>query len=316
MILTLVFVPYLGFIEYGEYILAAICLLSFLGYFLRVLIGKRAYHLDFYGVAILVFGALFTVSGIIGYGAESQRNAWICLSVLLGDYPVSGLVVNRRLADAAIKAIVFATLPISVYTLTERIIFAVKNGPFQNGVHYGGLGNGEGFLISAYLIISAMFTLMFVLEKTNPVKRGFYAVFFVMDILALISLLRLGAFIALLAALLLAFLSFKNAKICYFMFPFVLIPYLIPLLPSSYLDAISSFLRLNPSATQIKELLKNNLSIAFDNLFFGVGIGKDSYDSYLGFVSERADNLFIGVLSSVGVLALAVLVLILIIKFK
>ena len=314
VMLTLVCLPYLGFFEYGEYLLAIISLLSFLGYFLRVLIGKRAYHLDFYGLAILLFGVIFTVGGVIGFGAESQRNAWIYLAVLLGYYPVSGLVVNRRLTDTAIKAIVFSTLPISLYTLTEHAIIFIKNG-FSLDAFYGALGNEKGFLLCAYLIISAVFTLMFFFEKSNPVKRAFYITFFLVDVLALLSLFTCGALVALFGALLLAFLSFKNAKIGYIMLPLVLLPYLIPLLPSAYLDAASSFLKLSPTVSEIKALLSENLGVGLSNILFGVGIGKDSYGAYLGTDGIRADNLFIGILSSVGVFALSVLLVILAIKF-
>ena len=315
-ILTLIIAPYLSFTPYKVYIMAAMSVFAFIGYLVRVVIGKRSYHLDFYGVAILLFGIVFTVSGMLGKGEESGMNAWLYLALLLGYFPASGLVVNRRLTDSAIKAIVFATLPISVYALVTDAINIINNGFTAMQFYYGAEAGGEkSFVISAYLLISALFTFMFFLEKNKKIKRVFYALFFLINLISIATICQLSVIIALFMSLFLALLAFKNSKIGYAIFPFTVLPYLIPLLPGAYLDKISGIFNLKTSLTEIASGLYRNVRLGIDNIIFGVGIGKDSYYAALGGVSERVDNIYVGVLSSIGVIALFILVIALVIKF-
>jgi hypothetical protein len=316
MILTLLLAPYLSFVPHKTYIIAALSVLAFVGYFARVAIGKRVHHLDFYGIVIFLFGVLITVSGLIGYGQDSAHNAWLYLALLLGYYPASGLVVNRRLTDAALKAIVFASLPISLYALTTDSIHIIKNGFVPDTFYYGSEAGGErSFIIVAYLLLSAVFTLMFALEKNHRYKKNFYTVFFIIDVLGIATVSQLGALITLVFALLGVLIVFKRDKSGYILFPFSLILYFIPFIPNTYLDKLSAFLNFKLPLSTVSDKILENIGVALENPFFGVGIGKDSYDAYLGEVAVRVDNMLVGIASSVGIAALVLLLFILIVRF-
>ncbi len=316
MVLTFLLAPYLSLVSYGIYIVAGLSVLAFVGYFGRVLIGKHIFHLDVYAVAILIFGILIAVAGFFGYGDDSPHNAGLYLALLLGYYPASGLAVNRRLTDVAIKAIVFSTLPIAVYSLVRDSVDLIVNGTSPVSLYYGASMGGEtNFVIGTYLLVSAIFTLMFFAEKNRKSKRVFYAVFFALDVLAILALSQFGVVIALGISLILAALTFRHSRAGYVILPLSLVPYFIPLLPESYLDKMTEFFNLASPLSQISSKLYENLSVALENPILGVGIGKNSYDSYLGAVTQRVDNLFVGIASSVGMIALFVLVLLLAVKF-
>jgi hypothetical protein len=307
MILTLLLLPYCQFLPYDAHVIGALSILSFLGYFIRVLLGKRSYHLNFYGVAVFLFGVFILISGLIQNEPQSARSTWLSLALLLGYYPATGLVVNRRLADSALKAVVFATLPLAVYTLVNSVVGFANNGFRFSELYYGISSRSDaGFVADIYLLISAIFTLMFFFQKNQKVKKAFYAVFFAIDVLCIAISSYLGIVIALILALILALITFKNTKAGYVIFPITLIPYLILLLPVSYLDKISQFLRLTVPLSRLKAGLLDTASLAFSNAFSGVGLGA---------VPDTFANLCVELFASAGVFALVILLVLLAVRF-
>jgi hypothetical protein len=157
---------------------------------------------------------------------------------------------------------------------------------------------------------------MFFLEKSRKIKRAFYLVFFIIDVLAILTISQFGAIVATVLSLILFVFTFKNARIAgYVSLPISVLPYLIPALPEKYLDSISFVLNFEAPLSEIAKKLYENITVAFENPIFGIGIGKDSYDAYVGAVTERADNLFLGIASSVGMIALFVLIITISLKF-
>lgn len=307
LILTILILPYTSFIPYNDYILAAMSLVVFVSYIFRVILGKRVFYFDIYSILVLIFAVFFAVSGFLGYGDDSFKNTVIFLLLILSYYPANSLIVNRRLADAAVKAIVFSSLPISVYVIVRSAIDFVKSG--LDGVfkfYYGSSFGGEGyFLVGAYLLISAIFTMMFFLQKKQRIKKSFYAVFFALNILAIAFSSQIGAVISAIFGIILALFLFSKRISSNFFFPISLIPYFIPLIPGRYLESVSEFLRIEPSINATVEKISQNLSVFLANFFIGVGIGQDSFDAFMGTGGSTADNLFLGIGTSVGVFALA-----------
>ena len=317
LLLTVLILPYTSFIPYNDYVLAGMSFVVFASYIFRVVLGKRVFYFDIYSILVFIFALFFAVGGFLGYGDESVKNTVIFLLLILSYYPANSLIVNRRLADAAVKGIVFSSLPISVYVIVRFLINLVKNG--LDGAfkfYYGSSFGGEGyFLVGAYLLISAIFTMMFFLQKKQRIKKGFYAVFFALNILAIAFSSQIGAVISAVFGIILAMFLLSKRISSKFFFPISLLPYFIPLIPEAYLQSVSEFLRIEPSVSVTVEKLSQNLSVFLANLFIGVGIGQDSFDSFMGTSAPTADNLFLGIGTSVGVFALAVFFILLAVNY-
>lgn len=317
LILTLLALPYIRFIPYSEYIFTAMSVLSFLSFAIRVLIGKRIYHMDIYSALIFLFGAFMALGGFMGYADASSKSTWIYLALLLSYFPASSLIVNRRLADAAIKSIVFSSLPVSIFVVIRAVVSIIKGG-FNSlfPIYYGdSFGGEESFLLGAYLLVSAIFTLMFSLQKKEAAKKTFYAIFCALNLLGIVFSSQLGAAISTVLCVLLAIFIFSKRISSHLIFPVALLPYFIPFIPNAYLDKVSQVLRIAPNISNTVGKLVENVSVFFANILIGVGIGDESYDVYVGVSGERVDNLLIGIGTSVGIFALLIFFGSLVIKF-
>lgn len=315
VILTLLALPYLPSLPEGSIVLGVMSLLGFLSYAIKVLIGKRNFYFDIYTVAVVLFGAFFAVGGLLGFGADSARQTLVFLALLLGYFPVSNLVVNRRLCDCAVKAIVFSTLPLAIYTLVCFVLELIKGGAsYSMEIYFGaGFGGEASFILGAYLLVGMAFSIMFSLEKRARHKKTFYVVLALINSLALLVIGQLGAWICMLLGLIIihTLISKKAAAPAYLL---VVLPYLIPFLPNEYLDTVSSLLGMSTPISSTVGRFVEELSVFLANMLIGVGIGDSSYHAFIGLEVTRATNLLLGLGVSVGAIVAAIFVITVAIK--
>ena len=124
LMLTIVALPYITLIPYDTAVLSALSLLTFLSYFMKVILGKRVFNFGIYDVVILLIGILAFVSGALSDYGMSLRDTGAFIALALAYCPISNLIVNRRLADSAINALIVSAIPI-VPVLSSRPMLAI-----------------------------------------------------------------------------------------------------------------------------------------------------------------------------------------------
>ncbi len=313
IILMFLCLPYANKLPYSHAILVVMSIIGFVSFVFRVILGKRVFHFDTYGVLILIFGLMVAIGGFLGYGEETKRNTWAFLATLLSYFPVSSLVVNRRIADASLKAIVFSTVPVSVYITVSRIFEVIKNG--FGPVYYGGdLGGKDLFITDAYLIVGALFSIMFAIEHRSKFKKTLYVVYFSLCMIAIFLSAQVSSILCILLCAFVTLFLFSKKISTAFVVPAVLLPYLIPLVPSVYLDKISAALGINPSISETVEKLGERLSVMMSNAVIGIGIGEESYSIVTGTSGPTANNLFFGIATAIGITGLMFFIAVMISK--
>ena len=317
MILALILVPYLPVIPASEWVLTFISLVTFFSFAFKVILGKRVYNFSIYDALIFIIILFALVGGIVGYGGDSFKNSVIFAVLLLGYFPASNLIVNRRLADCAIKAVIVSSIPITAIAIIEFIVelpitkFDVPS--------YSTPGTSALFTsppaFAAFLMVSASLTLAFAIEKKHKAKKIFYFSVFVIELLVLGLTVQPAVWVTMIAALL-AYLIITSRKIPReSLLLLILLPYLFFLIPGKNLNTVSDFLNLPTSFSEKIAAYRDALLTVKENMWLGVGIGDESYIAATGGKSPIF-NLFVGIGVELGVLVLAIFVVMMLIRFR
>ncbi len=274
LLLMLILVPYTTlFSHFGE-ILIAVSILALLSFFAKVMLGKRHYSVGISDICILVFAATIVVFGVIGGGRDSTGVSLMLVALTLGYIPAANIIVNRRLADCAIDAIVFSSFPVCIFAIAQYIVnlFASTRAPSSSVM-------SSPYILATYLCILLVIVVSSVSGVNGPVKRGAYITLLPLLLFALITTECIPVLIVL-VALVIARDIIRSRKLAKeFLILLAVAPSLVFLLPTSALTAISS---LSPRGTTLVELRAEfirSFQIFSKSIFVGVGAADLSGDT-------------------------------------
>ncbi len=308
-LVSLLALPYISFFESSTLIFSVLLLVATVSYFRKVISGKRIYVFEQYDLLLGIMILFVLISGIFLKGIESFENSVMLLFGALGYVLASNLVTNRRLADRFSVAVVISSFPASVYTSVMRILSAMSK------VRYTPQGFYSSSVFGTFLIVAIFFGISGLVEaKRLGQKLLFLFVIFVnaatlgimWNFMAVLSVL-LGLLVYLtvrmhrLSALLTVLLSFVG--------------YAVLILPSVFLNnrAVSAFM--GQDFDSLKGLWSASVRMFGDNVFFGVGMGAESFSEeisyYLGTGAESSSNIFLEIACEAGIFALVFFLLVL-----
>ena len=265
MILTLLVLPYIQLLPHPNVILAVISAVSFLSFAIKVLLGKRVLYFDIYSVLILLAFLLVFIGGAAG-GYLSFKNAVKVILFSLGYFPASSLIINRRLFDCAVNAIIVSSAPISVVAIVDFFTRKPAVAAFFP----------DSSTLAAYLTVSATLALAFAMQKHHISKKvGYLTVFFAeIFVLGLVMqpIIWLTLFLTALACLILT----SRKLPAHLALGLLFAPYLILLIPSEKIDALFVTLKISPAFSEKLLGYKNAASAFFKNPKLISGIGSTS----------------------------------------
>lgn len=280
LVFSILLLPYYSVMPLSHLAIPFMCVLTFLSFALKVMYGKRVYSFDIYDVIIIIAILILFIKGM----EERVNFAEISLliALLVAYFPASNLLVNRRLADCAVKSVIVSSVPVAVFAWIEFFTDISWLPDFSDGVSVfftssAGLGS--------YLLVSAVLTLVFAIEKKRTLKKTLNFTIFALDILTLGIVMQPMAWVcALIGAL--AYLLVRTRRIpSDLIFILILIPYTVFLMPSESIDRISELFGVSPLYSEKLELYRKSFAAFTDNIFFGQVTlsGKpESYNNLLG----------------------------------
>lgn len=300
MLLSLVALPYIPLIPYYETFLAIVSVISFLSFAIKVFVGKRVYNFEIYDVLVFVFMALLIVFGFVnGIGAEKQVLIFVALT--LSYFPASNLVSNRRLADLAVNAIVVSAVPVSIYSIAEffmksRIELSYSIRAFFN----------ETTSLAAFLTVSVIFTLGFVIQKKATWKKLVYLIALLLQLFAVgltvhpgLPLLMSGAFLGY------VIVNMRKAPCDVASFVLIAVYALLSIFPK-YAEQMLRQVGFSHNITL--SFADSSFDFATKHIIFGAGIEE-------GFEIGKF-NLLTGLISAFGVISFAIFVVMMIIRVR
>lgn len=303
---TLMLVPYTTLFEYSEELLVAVSLLTLLSFFSKVMLGKRYYSVSISDICIIVFAAVVVIFGVIGGGAASTRVSLVLVALSLNYIPATNIIVNRRLADCAVDAIVFSSLPVAVIAIADYTvnIFGTGRVPSSSVM-------SSPYILATYLCVVASLVAFSVLGVRGAVKRGIYIALLPVIALALACTECIPVLIVL-PILVVARAILRSRKIPKeLLLLLAVLPSLLFLLPSDALSAISSLSPMNTTLVELREGLLRMLKVFSENILVGVGAA-DLSDSSSGVPL----NAILGLGYRFGIVAVVVLCVVCAIRLR
>lgn len=292
---TLLVLPYVSMLPYSSLLLVLLSVTSLLSFFRKVMFGKRVYCFENYDIIILLFIVLFTVSGIIGGGERSTYNALIMIALILGYIPAANIVVNRRLADCAVNALIVSAFPVAVGAVVEYAVNLVNGNrtPARSIME-------SSEALSALLTVATVLTLFYGIAKTKGYKRAPYFFTLAVELLALISTENIFlVFVLIFGGLSYGIIRAKRLPAA-LVFLCILCPYALFLLPSGILGSISTLFGVSPTLSERLEGFAQNLEVFLDNIFIGIGVDSLSQSEVYSV------NTLLGLAARFGIFALAI----------
>lgn len=296
---TLLVLPYLSMLPYSSAVLAVMSVVSLLSFFRKVMLGKRVYCFENYDIFILLFIAVFTLSGVIGGGAESTAGALVMISLILGYIPAANIVVNRRLANCAVNALIVSAFPVAIGAVVEYAVNLAGNNRIPSR---SVMSSPE--VLAAFLTASTVLTLFYAITKTQGYKRAPYFFVLATEILALVSTENIFLVpVVLFGAVAYGILRSKKLPTL-LMFLSIVLPYLFFLLPKGVLSFVSDSFGILPSLEDRLLRFSESLDVFADNIFLGVGLTDDAANTI------SSINLPLGLVLRFGIFSLVIFVVV------
>ena len=263
MILSLLFAPYLLFLEHGGVFFAILSLVTFLSFILKVILGKRVFHLSLPDAVFFLFMLSVLVFGLLS--DTDTIDVLITSSLLLCYFPISNLIVNRRLAECAKSAVVISVLPVALSAVVKFII--IKVGNVTDGEPSAFFDSSAA--LTAFMLAGCAATFVYAIERAQRWKRILCFSFFVVEIAAVTMTLRPESIIVFLLSLL-AYPILKSRFVPIDVLALLLLlPYVLMFIPDVALDAVSDLFGLSVPLSVSFSSYRSMLSEFFDNVWIG-----------------------------------------------
>lgn len=307
MILTLLVLPYLSLLPYFELILSMLSVITFISYMIKVAVGKRVFSFDVYTVFVLLMMAVILISGFSN--SDTIEDSVFYVILLLGFFPASNLVVNRRLADCALNAIIVSAIPVTVIAIAEYIV-ELPTTRFEIPID-SMPGISSTFIspsaLASFLIAASIITLTFSIEKKNVIKKIAYFGIFLVELVVLVMTMEPGAWISMVVAIPAYFIITSKKIPADVGFALFVIPHILLLLPTAFLDTVCGWFKVSPDASAMLEKYQSALHVFGDNILSGIGIGASVPDE---------TNILLGIGLEIGLFGLVLFVFMLVLRLR
>ncbi len=315
-LLSLLLLPFFPLLSHPTLALCILVSISAVSFARKVYKGNRVFAIEQYDILILLFVAFYFVSGIFHGGNASTLSAGEFVILSLGYTLASNLITNPRLAHRAVGALLFSSVPISVLAIFQYI-FGLAEPKWMDAA-FADLIRGRVTstfenpnILAVYLLAAAVIAFGFLCESEGAARKLLYGLCFAPSMAALILTWSRGAWLALIITiptyLCLRFMHRPGILLSLIF----LLPCAFYLMPETVQLRLASVLNLSDSSIAYRlSIFRSSLSMLGDNLFFGIGIGADTfYESFAlyaedGVVAPHSHNLLLQIGCEAGIFAL------------
>lgn len=315
----LLILPLFPIVPYGDTILAVLGAVMLVSFLLKVAEGKRTLVVEQYDIVLLLMMLAVLISGIFLGGVSSFKSSLIVVGASLVYFVTSSACANRRLAESVLHSIMFSSVGCGIAAIVGFSKNAAANG-FLAALADGDAGTLPSRHILGAFITVAVFSALYFIKESGKITKAVYVAILLLDISVLVLCASVMALIAL-AIGLLSLLVIRVKRISGLLLLFLLaVPYAgvflakIPL-ASGVLGFVFS---IDPE--QLISLWASTGSVIREHIFFGVGIGEESFAAAMSEVgaahASSAANLFLAMACQAGIFVPVLFIIMLAIRLR
>ena len=309
--------PYISLIPWHEYFLAALVLVTLLSFVRKVMQGKRVYSFEQYDFELFIMLFFVLVSGIFVKGIESFESSVVMILLAMG-YTVSGnLIVNRRLADSAINAIILSSVPVSLTATVQFIIKWSGEGALPSEGVSATFASAS--VLAVFLLVAFGFSAYFVKTSRSTGAKILYGAIMIICSLGLVCTLCLWLVVAVIFGLFALFAARRRRFIGVSLAFLGGVFYLLLLLTPEAVESVSSLPIISSlNLFETVTLWRRSIAMFADNLFMGIGMGADSflreYTNYATDLKLNSSSFLLEIGVEAGIFALVFFLMIMLVR--
>lgn len=327
LMITLTLLPLIPILPRSTLILTALIATTAVSYTIKVLLGKRLFHFEQYDATMLIFMLFVLISGIFNKGIVSFENSLVIVALGFTYFLVSNILVNRRLAENAVKIIVFSSVPTAIYGIITYYSTSARpewlDPTFDNIASraYSTFGNPNVYAV--FLIVSLIFSVALAFEKAERKYAPAYVLITALNLFVLILTWTRGAWLAvIISAIGFAIIRSRRCPKA-LLFPALLVPLAVPFIPSDITERFLSIFNMQDSSLASRlSIWRSSLRMFIDNIFIGAGVGSEAFSKeFLKYAEDsvtapHSHNLFLEIGCEIGIFGLLLFMFMLLIRIR
>ena len=325
-ILTLFCLPLFPLIPMPTLALSVIIMLTSASFTIKVLLGKRRFHFERYDAVLFMMMIFILASGIFN---NTIREALSTSAMIFAYFLAGNIIVNRRIAENAVKTIIASSIPTAIYAIISYFISNESHPEWIDPIFSDTISKrafatfGNPNIYSVYLLVAIIFCAVFAFDKSDSKNKTLYGIPFILNLAALILTWTRGAWLALLLSIV-THAIIKSRRCPKILLMLILaIPVGIVFIPDAIKDRILSIVNLSDSSVISRlSIWRSSLRMLAENVFTGVGIGSGAFPrEFLKFAEDsvsapHAHNIFLQIGCEAGIFTLALFVHLLFIRIR
>lgn len=314
--------PFFGLSD--DNVLGFLVSLYTVGYFIKLLRGKRILSVEIYDLVLLIFGGVIAFGGIVSVGGEaSSETAFEMLSLIVGCFVALNLLRTSKWIKRCTVAMFVSAFLVSLTVLWQLVARYAKIGfdlsLYEQGT-YPFFGTREA--LSAYLLLA--FAIGFSVLAALNHKRSKFTVF--LGVIAIFgAILAIGcksAIAGVLIAIPIYFIITRRRTVTFLLLSAAGAVYACFMLPARFLHGLLAFFEsMLYYFWRAVSVWQGTLGIIIASFFGGIGVDAFAsvYPRFSLAGSEKAtetSSLMLRILCDVGVVGIAVFIFVLILFFQ
>lgn len=330
IICSIFLLPFLSFFEYPSVFLAVSVFATTVGYFIKLLRGKRVFKIELLDLFVIFFGVIIFMGGIISAGgADSVASAILSCILLMGFFLVVNTMRTEKWINRCVSALAASSVIVSIIGILEYILGAASSAWIDKNY----FPDIEGRVVSLFensnvLATYLTLSLPLVIAKTLKAETRKGKLLGFISILSMLGCVVLtwsrGAWLAVIISLLIMALI-NNRRTFKMLFVLGLcVPALPFILPENIVSRFMSIGDLADSSSYYRVYTWRGTIAAIKDYFVGgAGYGNMAYSeiypqyAYAGIeAAEHSHNLFLQIFFGLGVFGLLIFLVVIFLFFQ
>ena len=320
VVFTIFIVPFCSLFSYPSLILSVLVAISVFSYLIKLFRGKRILKIELLDLVFIFFMVVVLMGGVItSGGSKSFATSILSCVLMLGFFLVVNLMRTEKWLNRCVSALVSSAVVVAAIGILQYVLGLAE----KKWLDLEYFSDIEGRAVSlfenpnvlaAYLVIAFPLLLakMYRAESSKGKLLGFLST--VIVVVCTVLTWSRGAWLAMLASLLLFALINSRKTLSFIMVIAAAIPFISIVLPDSVVNRFMSIGDVADSSTYYRIYTwRGTLKAIRDYFWGGAGYGLNTYTdiypqyAYAGIeAAEHSHNLFLQIFFALGIFGLLI----------
>ncbi len=299
-------------------------------FLIKIIRGKRHFHLELLDVLVLGFMAVMLLGGLVSYGGtQSIMAAGIYTILMLGYFLTVGIVNSKEQLKKSGAVLAASMFLVAAYGLYQNFTGNISTEWIDTAM-FDSIGGRvvstfeNPNMLGLYLILLLPMIAANGIGEKNWWRKPGYILAFAVGAACLIYTWARGAWLGFLFAAVIFLLMWNRRTMGVLLAGVLALPVAVPFLPESIVSRFSSIGDLTDTSTNYRVYIwRGSTNMLKDYWLTGIGVGEQAFDKIYPYYSfagiekaPHAHNLFLQLFIEVGVFGFLVFVAMLLCLFQ